>query len=294
MAHWITVLFSIRFNCRRVLVPESGSALQKRVLLLLDHHLYSLLHVGHRLVGLILVGCQRCAGSSIAWSDHPTYHGYPNDGYQQLASARLLYQSKTIISTSFGLPHIHLYLSTKLNIGNNFFVKLATVHTLDLKTLSKLEIPFLGNAATQLGSRAVVLRNRSWSIPVVQCHWGELVVHDNPKASGCQSLYFTPSGLKARTVQLQKEDANKKGNRSKCLKVDSIDQTCQAVPRLLATVTTSIQLTGFAAINFPCWNKGSIEYIRPRLRAIKLDGRHQNDFGSNAFHSSKKSMALKI
>lgn len=75
-------------------MPESGSPLQKRVLLLLDHHLYSLLHVGHRLVGFILVGCQRRAGSSLARRHHPTYHGYPNDGYQQLASARLLHQSK--------------------------------------------------------------------------------------------------------------------------------------------------------------------------------------------------------
>ena len=89
------------YTCRRVLVPESGSPVQERVLLLLDHHLYSLLHVSHRVVGLLLARRQRRAGSRLARSHHAPHDGDANDGYQQLSSARLLHQSKIIIYSFF-------------------------------------------------------------------------------------------------------------------------------------------------------------------------------------------------
>lgn len=75
-------------------MPESGSPVQKRILLLLDYHLHSLLHVSHRIMGVFLAGRQRSAGSCIARSHHPTHDGHPNDRYQQLTSASLLHKSK--------------------------------------------------------------------------------------------------------------------------------------------------------------------------------------------------------
>lgn len=74
-------------------MPESGSPVQKRILILLDYHLHSLLHVSHRILGVFLAGRQRSAGSCIAWSYHPIDDGYPNYWYQQLTSAGLLHQS---------------------------------------------------------------------------------------------------------------------------------------------------------------------------------------------------------
>ena len=74
-------------------MPESGSPVQKRILILLDYHLQSLLHVSHRILGVFLAGRQRSAGSCIAWSYHPIDDGYPNYWYQQLTSAGLLHQS---------------------------------------------------------------------------------------------------------------------------------------------------------------------------------------------------------
>ena len=73
---------------------EGGPAISQGVFLLPDHHLHSLLHVGHRFVGLLLAGCQRRSGQSLPGSDHFAHHGHPDDRYQQLATARLLHKGK--------------------------------------------------------------------------------------------------------------------------------------------------------------------------------------------------------
>lgn len=72
-------------------MPESEFDVQTRVFLLPDSNLHSVLHVGHRFVGILLAGCQCRSGSRLARGHHSTYHGHPDDWYQQLTSTRLLH-----------------------------------------------------------------------------------------------------------------------------------------------------------------------------------------------------------
>lgn len=50
---------SLLTSSRSILLLKSELTFQARVLLLLDPDLHSLLHAGHRFLGLFLVGCQR-------------------------------------------------------------------------------------------------------------------------------------------------------------------------------------------------------------------------------------------
>lgn len=50
---------------RRIQLPESRSTVQARVLVLLDPDLYPMLHVGHRLVGVLLAGSGSRARSGL-------------------------------------------------------------------------------------------------------------------------------------------------------------------------------------------------------------------------------------
>lgn len=66
---------------RGVQLPEGGPTVQTGVLVLPNPDLHPVLHVSHRLVGVLLVGPKRSARASIARCDNPPDHGHPDLGY---------------------------------------------------------------------------------------------------------------------------------------------------------------------------------------------------------------------
>lgn len=78
---------------RRIQLPQSGFAFQTRILILLDSNLHAMLHVGHRLVGVILAW-SRCRTSSclIRRHDSPD-NGHPDIRYQCITATRVIYES---------------------------------------------------------------------------------------------------------------------------------------------------------------------------------------------------------
>jgi hypothetical protein len=87
----LIICFFFRSICRRIFLSQSGSPLSKRILLLLDHHLHPLLHVGHRFVGVVLVGRQRSARPCLTRSHNSPHNGNADDWYQQLTATSLLH-----------------------------------------------------------------------------------------------------------------------------------------------------------------------------------------------------------
>jgi hypothetical protein len=77
----LIICFFFRSICRRIFLSQSGSPLPKRILLLLDHHLHPLLHVGHRFVGVVLVGRQRSARPRLTRSHNSSHNGNADDWY---------------------------------------------------------------------------------------------------------------------------------------------------------------------------------------------------------------------
>jgi len=77
---------------RRVQLLESGPAIQARVQLLPDPDLHNVLHVGDRVVGVVLAGPERGAGTRVAGSDHAADDGHADVRYQRVLAARVLHQ----------------------------------------------------------------------------------------------------------------------------------------------------------------------------------------------------------
>lgn len=77
---------------RRIQLLESGPAVQTRVQLLPDPDLHTVLHVGNRVVGVVLARPERGAGTRIVGSHHAADDGHSNIRYQRVPAARVLYQ----------------------------------------------------------------------------------------------------------------------------------------------------------------------------------------------------------
>ena len=73
-------------------MPQSESAVQARVLVLPHPDLHSLLYVGYRFVGVVLVGCQRGARPCLSWCHYSTHNGHTDDWYQQFTATSLLHK----------------------------------------------------------------------------------------------------------------------------------------------------------------------------------------------------------
>ena len=73
-------------------MSESELALQARVLLLFDPDLRAVLHVGHRVVGVFLVGRQRRSSSRVSRCYNAPDDGHTNYGHQQLTASRFLHK----------------------------------------------------------------------------------------------------------------------------------------------------------------------------------------------------------
>ena len=73
-------------------MPQSEPAVQARVLVLPHPDLHPLLHVGHRFVGVVLVGRQRSARPRLARRHDSTDNGHADDWHQQFPTARLLHK----------------------------------------------------------------------------------------------------------------------------------------------------------------------------------------------------------
>jgi len=85
---------------RRIQLPKSGSAIQARVLVLLDSNLHTVLHVGHRIMGFILAGSRCRAGSCLAGRHNASNYGNPNVGYQCIAATCIIYKSHRCLDGS--------------------------------------------------------------------------------------------------------------------------------------------------------------------------------------------------
>ena len=72
-------------------MPQSEPAVQARVLVLPHPDLHPLLHVGHRFVGVVLVGRQRSARPRLTRSHNSPHNGNADDWYQQLTATSLLH-----------------------------------------------------------------------------------------------------------------------------------------------------------------------------------------------------------
>jgi len=77
---------------RRVQLPESGPAVQARVQLLPDPDLHTVLHVGDRVVGVVLAGPERGAGTRVTGSHHAADDGHADVRHQRVPAARVLHQ----------------------------------------------------------------------------------------------------------------------------------------------------------------------------------------------------------
>ena len=78
--------------CRNIRVFEGELALQARILLLLDPNLHPLLHVGHRVVGVFLVGRQCSSSSRVSRRYNSPDDGHTNYWHQQLTAPRFIYE----------------------------------------------------------------------------------------------------------------------------------------------------------------------------------------------------------
>lgn len=72
---------------------EGGPAVQARVLVLPDPDLHSVLHVGHRVLGVVLAGSGCRTGPGIARGYHTADHGHANIRYQRVSAAGVVHQS---------------------------------------------------------------------------------------------------------------------------------------------------------------------------------------------------------
>lgn len=73
-------------------MPESGSAVQTGVQLLPDPDLHPVLHVGHRVVGVVLAGPERGAGARVAGRHHAADDGHADVRHKRVPATRLLHQ----------------------------------------------------------------------------------------------------------------------------------------------------------------------------------------------------------
>lgn len=71
---------------------ESGSVVQARVQLLPDPDLHPLLHVGDRVLGIVLAGSERGAGTRVPGRDHVTDDGHADVRHQRVPAARLVHK----------------------------------------------------------------------------------------------------------------------------------------------------------------------------------------------------------
>ena len=78
---------------RRVQLPDCRFNVQTWVLLLPSHHLHSLLHVGHCLLGQFLARSQCCPCSGLSRCHHPTHNVHSNCIYQQFAASSGIHKS---------------------------------------------------------------------------------------------------------------------------------------------------------------------------------------------------------
>jgi len=72
---------------------ESRSAVQTRVQLLPNPDLHPLLHAGDCVMGVVLAGPERGAGTRLVGRHHVTDDGHTDVGHQRVPAARLVYQS---------------------------------------------------------------------------------------------------------------------------------------------------------------------------------------------------------
>lgn len=78
---------------RWIQLPESGFAIQTRVLVLLDSNLHAVLYVGDSIMGVVLAGSRCCAGSSFTRCHYTPNYGNANVGNQCISSAGILHKS---------------------------------------------------------------------------------------------------------------------------------------------------------------------------------------------------------
>ena len=90
----INSLYAGWMEYRNLCVSESELALQAGVLLLFDSNLHPVLHAGDCIVGVVLVGRQRCSGSRVPRCHNAVDNGHPNHRHQQFLTTSLLYQGK--------------------------------------------------------------------------------------------------------------------------------------------------------------------------------------------------------
>ena len=85
-------MMSFLWPHRFVQLPSCGLRFQTRVLILHDPVLHPVLHVGHRILGQLLVGRQKCACSSFIGSHDTSHHVNADFQHKQYAASRVLYQ----------------------------------------------------------------------------------------------------------------------------------------------------------------------------------------------------------
>ena len=92
--HSLTNLFFSFFTSsfRLVQLLTRVTALQARVQLLPNSNLHSLLHVGHRQLGLLLARPECHTGPSVTGRDNAAHHGYLHLRHQLLSAAGQLHQ----------------------------------------------------------------------------------------------------------------------------------------------------------------------------------------------------------
>lgn len=90
--HGVYYNIIIMMRRRRVQLLESGPAVQARVQLLPDPDLHTVLHVGDRVVGVVLAGSERGACTRVAGRHHAADDGHADVRYQRVPAARVLHQ----------------------------------------------------------------------------------------------------------------------------------------------------------------------------------------------------------
>lgn len=97
---------------RWIQLPESGLAVQARVLVLPDPNLHAMLYVGHRLMGVVLARSRRCASSCLAGRHDTAHHGDADVRYQRVTATRLVHESHRRLDGR--LSDIRIWCSTRI------------------------------------------------------------------------------------------------------------------------------------------------------------------------------------
>ena len=86
-------LFFYSYLIRWIQLPESGFAIQTRVLILFDSNLYAMLYVGNCIMGVILARSRCCTSACIIRCHDASNNGNPDVRYQCIIAASLIHKS---------------------------------------------------------------------------------------------------------------------------------------------------------------------------------------------------------